>query len=920
MEDLYIIIHALNKALQSMPEEDTEGRALLLTSLGNSLTVWVERAETVDDTKLDSLLQVRETAVQLTLPNDPDWLGRLSNLAVAYLYRFLRTRNLNDLDTAVDKLQEVLRLMPQNHPFRSSCLRNLARCLAERLELTDSRMDRYSIMQAYDESLNLVQSWDPDHTKTRCHLMTVLLQSYDLTESLEDLNKVIQDLRQMASSTLEQDPLHSEILMNLGSALQRRAERLRSSDDLHAAIEALQRTVRIRSADSLARGRAWTNLGAALMTLYDWSGEGFDEAFNAHEEALRLIAEDSNYRILCNLGVLFHMRFDKMGSLDDLRKAIGFKREAVEKSSTDMYQVWGLKGLGDALQALFEKTGSENDLNAAVKAFEEGFTCIQSPPSKRIISAMRGANLASSTNSRKASYLCTKAVELLPIASPRTLNRDDQQYALSRFNGIAASAAALAVSVGEGNFEALRLLELGRGVIISTELETSSDITDLNSMHPGLATKFRALRDKLDVPQYPRSDVVGAHTLSSSSPSRYAVSQELDEIIKSIRSQEGFKGFLLGPSIAELMELASEGPLVYLNASCFSNGSFLITTTGVEYLPLPDLKIEDIEQNAASLTMALKNDSAITRRKSSIPTMRKILKWLWDVAVQPILQRLGFTETPRNEDDWPRVWWIPVGQLNLFPFHAADGRSHDKRPHDGRSTLDRVISSYTPTIRALGYARGKVKQQKKAQPCTTVLMAVMPETPHMNPLPFTKIEVNSINELLPPSIPREILLKPTKSKLLEKIEQCSVAHFSCHGGIDSNPSKSQIYLEDWESNPLTVGDMARLKLSQVQLAYLSACHAANSSDPQLLDEALHMAGACQLAGFPSVVGSLWQVSDSQSATLTRYFYKSLLDKDNRVDLYKAASALHFAVRKIRNTDHQRLDDPVVWAPYIHVGV
>ncbi|MER7723089.1 CHAT domain-containing protein [Streptomyces sp. NPDC096323] len=47
----------------------------------------------------------------------------------------------------------------------------------------------------------------------------------------------------------------------------------------------------------------------------------------------------------------------------------------------------------------------------------------------------------------------------------------------------------------------------------------------------------------------------------------------------------------------------------------------------------------------------------------------------------------------------PRVWWVPTGSLALLPVHAAGHR-------DGsRTLLDRVISSYTPTVRSLNTAR-----------------------------------------------------------------------------------------------------------------------------------------------------------------------------------------------------------------------
>jgi CHAT domain-containing protein len=190
----------------------------------------------------------------------------------------------------------------------------------------------------------------------------------------------------------------------------------------------------------------------------------------------------------------------------------------------------------------------------------------------------------------------------------------------------------------------------------------------------------------------------------------------------------------------------------------------------------------------------------------------------------------------------------------------------------------------------------------------------------MGPLPFCAKEAEAINTLLPESIPREILLKPTRAELWRKINKCSVAHFACHGGVEHNPSKSKIYLEDWQTCPLTVGDIAALKLDHAPLAYLSACHTTSSLDYRLFDEAIHMAGACQLAGFPNVVGTLWHASYSQSAILTEEFYRLLLDKDEKLDFKSTARALHFAMRKIRDGTSQRADVPVVWAPYIHLGV
>ena len=68
--------------------------------------------------------------------------------------------------------------------------------------------------------------------------------------------------------------------------------------------------------------------------------------------------------------------------------------------------------------------------------------------------------------------------------------------------------------------------------------------------------------------------------------------------------------------------------------------------------------------------------------------------------VGPVLEKLGFTETPMH-NSWPQVWWVVGGWLILFPIHAA-GYHH---PSSTRNTLDRVISSYAPTLKSLAISR-----------------------------------------------------------------------------------------------------------------------------------------------------------------------------------------------------------------------
>jgi CHAT domain-containing protein len=67
----------------------------------------------------------------------------------------------------------------------------------------------------------------------------------------------------------------------------------------------------------------------------------------------------------------------------------------------------------------------------------------------------------------------------------------------------------------------------------------------------------------------------------------------------------------------------------------------------------------------------------------------------------------------------------------------------------------------------------------------------------------------------------------------------------------------------------------------------------------LMDEAIHLAGAClELGGFPHVIGSLWQIDDFTSSTVAKDVYK-VMCRDGRFDATLAAEGLHFAVRRLR---------------------
>ena len=305
--------------------------------------------------------------------------------------------------------------------------------------------------------------------------------------------------------------------------------------------------------------------------------------------------------------------------------------------------------------------------------------------------------------------------------------------------------------------------------------------------------------------------------------------------------------------------------------------------------------------------------------------LRKDLKWLWEVAIAPMMTALGIFGPTQSDNEayWPRIWWVRSGSLNQFPLHAAGNHLQQST----ENAIDRVISSYTPTIKSLIYAREQISSTfSPIQSPPSLLIVGMDQTPNQKALPHVNEEVDALSspDVLPASVKKFTLLTPDKSEVLANLSCCQIVHFACHGKPDlSDPSQSRLLLKDWETDPLIVANITALRIQQPLFAYLSACHSASNNVEGLLDEGIHLTGSFQLAGFRHVIGTIWQIDDRRSVGVARDVYRTI-GKDGYLDVSRSAEALHFAIRRLREETRIRArqetkDDPLVWAPYVHFG-
>ena len=367
------------------------------------------------------------------------------------------------------------------------------------------------------------------------------------------------------------------------------------------------------------------------------------------------------------------------------------------------------------------------------------------------------------------------------------------------------------------------------------------------------------------------------------------------------------------------------------NVGAYRSDALLLTKDGITYQKLPGLAYDALTGQVRAFHQALHTaadpGASAPDRKAAQNKLLEILEWLWDAAAEPVLNSLGHTTAHQESSSLPRVWWAPGGLLGLLPLHAAGYHTDPPGGQGRRTVMDRVVSSYTPTIRALQYAR----QHTPAPDAEgAALIVAMPTTPGIpGRLPNIPAEV----AMLASRLPEPVLLiepettggdpaaasarTPTKANVLAHLPRCPIAHFACHGATDpADPSSSLLLLHDYQSDPLTVASLGPVNLGQAQLAYLSACRTASTGHTQLIDEAIHLTSAFQLAGFPHVIGTFWEIHDAIAVTIADAFYAALRASDGTLDTSRAALALHHAVRTARDGLPAT---PSLWAAYLHAG-
>ncbi|KFY41367.1 hypothetical protein V495_04960 [Pseudogymnoascus sp. VKM F-4514 (FW-929)] len=963
--DLEEAIMLMRQAINLTPPDEPK-QAVFLASLGFNLS---HRYKLLDDiADLEEAIKVTRQAVNSTANGDDIWATWVSDLSHQLTCRYARTREVADLEEAVITARRSVNSVSRNFRYRTAMLDSLGGALSNRHTRTGDLTDINEAITVTRQAIDTMPA-PLDHADRWMYLNNLgqrLLSRYKRVGEMTDLEEAITVTRQAVSLRPLNHDNQSNPMHDLGGLLALRYERIGFLVDLNEAIVVMRKAIDSMPLITSAESGAFRSLGAALCCRFGRTAvmADIEDAINALRQEIGLLqSQGVRSSSLTTLGNALWRRYKKKGDAANLEEAITVTRQAVDSTPYDDYErIVHLNNLGIMLQdkhkqtakityleeaimvtkqgvnaarqddptraacifnlgALFRcqflVTRDEAHLNEALSCLQGAWECQTATPLHRVNAASR-CLLPLSLQGKLdiASQLGKDIINLLPTVNTKMLDRADQLAVLTGFAGVAADTCALLLAVNQ-SAEAIYYLENGRANIIGQLVDARSDLSTMAHQYPDLARRYERLRNEVNTP------ITGLEQNSTLVwQQRCKTIANLDACITKIRNTPGQERFQLGQTTAEIQECAAGGTIVIVNIAGFRSDAIVVSTGGIQTLNLPKLSAID-----ASDWLDRKWTGRRWERARKNKEYLEYLAWLWEACVKPIIDEVD--NGRGTVDGLPRIWWIGTGLASSMPFHAA-GKHF---PGSIENALSRAISSYTPSIKALGYSRYRARS---ADPKGgTLLFTTMPTTPgndqglgqnsHKPPgLPGVKEEKKQVIGAAGNHLNIELLDLPSVGQVVDSLENCCIAHFACHGYTDhSDPSNSGLILQKCmggqdKQDRLTVRRVSELRLEKAQVAYLSACSTAENRWGELSDEVLHVVSGFQMAGFPHVVGCLWPSIDSVCVEVASEFYSSMLGNgiEGLVRKGGVASALRDAVLKVRE---ENIGSPLLWAPFVHYG-
>jgi tetratricopeptide (TPR) repeat protein len=904
-------VRAAHEVVEVMHQDDP-ARRMMFSTLSTLLGVRFEETICQDDLE-DAIMNAR-LALELSNCGSDIWWNDHNNLAMLLAKIAHHSTTIEATEEAIKVHQEALDSINPESKYTPNYLRRLPLLWKSRANLSGSTRDLEKAIEIAYRAVEMLQFAEGAEI-----LSTALFEHYQVTGLFSSLEEALR-ISEIGLKERRQ-PL---TLLNHGGMLEAKCQRYIGTDPVKAtktideAIDCGKQALDMVEAEESVVSRLFNMLGAWYATKMKLTRDTTlgDSGAYMLEKALELARpEDPETPLILNNLVhtrevqyqILSARGQKLAALENLNKAISHGQEAVNTTlQNDPHLGERLKNLAVMLVSKHVLTDEDSWYFEAQKYLIRGAKLPTAPPLVRIPCAVQ-AGLCCRANDKfsDAHDLLQGAISLLPSINAQSISSQDLQQTLGQVAGLATFAASIAIEAGRPPFEALKSLEEARCVIAGLSMSSKADISDLQKIEPDLASKYEGLRS--DLAQASKHlKLPGAYQLARKH--QQELLQSISDTEAEIRHLPGWESFQLPMTEHDFKSLATEGPIIVVNATKIRSDAIVVTKDGIQLVELHEMKYEDLERYV-SIFSNLGDESrrnAVPRRKQAqTTTPSDALLWLWEVAVRHILDATPLTSSRR-------VWWITTGLAGRAPFHAAGDHNAGSR----NNTLSRVISSYISSFKALRFSRNKKATGILRRNMLLVTMSANPP-PHHNL--NTSHEESVTKEIFGESV--EHLAQPDPESVLQKLPKYSLVHFACHGAsIAYDPSKSGLLLvKGGEAVMLSISDLEEADFKEGAVAYLSACSTAEQPDNKLADEAIHLANSFQSLGFQHVIGTIWGAEDIAAGEIAKRFYKRLYsaaEAGQNHDALDVSRALHEAVLDYRDVMKK---DVVSWGPFIHIG-
>ncbi|KAJ7917716.1 CHAT domain-containing protein [Mycena leptocephala] len=856
----------------------------------------------------------------------------LNNLGTSLLARFEQLSDLDDLNEGISAQEEALQLIPDGHRSKPILLTNLGNCLQSRFEQFGDLNDLNECILKQKDAVHLTPDGHPDRPTMLHNLCNSLSAHFKQVGDLNDLNEAISKMEDMVCLTQDGHPDKPSRLNNLGNFLLIRFEQFGDPSDLAEGISKHEDAIHLTPDGHPDKPGRLRNLGSSLRNRFELLGNLVDlnESISMLEDAIHMTpdyGDSGKPSRLNNLGISLHTRFVQLGDFEDLKEGISALKDAVcltPEGHPDKPKI--LNNFGNILVVHSNQFHDLNDLQEIICQYTSAACSTTGPAYVRFKAASQWAFSALMEQDPSVLKAYDRALDLLQEVAWLGLSVNDRHHQIIKAGPVVRGAAEAAIFSGQPE-KAVELLEQGRSVIWGQLLNLRTPIDALKQKYPDIAQKLIVISAQLEGASTRGSDhdLIDSATLQSLQSIAHQAHNNAynrDMLLKKIRELEGFQQFLLPKSISEL-SAALKGPVVFLNVGLALCDALVLMPglhAEVKHVPLTEFTPEHVKSLSESLErlmpyMGRRNtDRLHGQREGGFASLEDefahILSELWVSLAKPVLAVLAIT-TP-TKDCLPRIWWCPTGPLTFLPIHAAG--LYGKDDPFGSKLSDFVISSYTPSLAALTQC---FRPASESHPELQLLTVAQPSAVGQSYIPGTKDEVNRIQESARGKILVSSLVEheATIERVEDSMMKSAWVHFACHGVQDkSAPTHSALLLAG--SSQLTLERIIKLSLPHADLAFLSACQTA-TGDKKLQEESVHLAAGMLLAGYRSVIATMWSVMDNDAPQVASDVYEYLF-KTSPPDSTQAAEALHLAVGNLREGSGGKKSF-FHWVPFIHVG-